>query len=283
MLKTCTIGLFPNTLKEKAKAIAMEISAFLTSRGCTVVTEDADAEALKSKKLSEVDPALINFLISLGGDGTILRLIHKHPEIKAPLLGINLGGLGFMADIPSQEIHTSLQALLDGHYTLSNRIVMEATSDGECDFAVNEIVIHRAQNPSLVDLAIKVGGVPLNTFSADGLIIATPTGSTAYSLSAGGPILTPGLEAFVLTPICPHTISNRPIVLMSGDEIEVCLISHHESVEIVYDGIPRSRLHTGETLRIRRSERLFSLVHMLDQDFYSTLRSKLGWTGKLKN
>lgn len=277
------IALFPNTLKSQAKASAIDISHFLKSRGVTVVAEDTEAEALQATKLSEVDPNSINFMISLGGDGTLLRLVHRHPEIQAPLLGINLGGLGFMADIPSHDIHTSLQELLDGHYTLSRRMMMEGEGpDGERCFAVNDLVIHRAQNPSLVDLAINVGGIYLNTFSADGVIIATPSGSTAYSLSAGGPILTPGIEAFVLTPICPHTISNRPIVLMSSDEIEVQYTSQHEPVEVVFDGIPRSRMHTGDTFRIRRSQRLFSLVHMPYHDYYSTLRTKLGWTGKLK-
>ena len=278
------VALFPNALKAQAKEISIDISRFLRERGVVVVSEDAEAETLEAKKLSEVDPAAINFMISLGGDGTILRLIHKHPQIHAPLVGINLGGLGFMADIPSQNIHANLQDLLDGHYTLSQRIMMEGESPGRAvSFAVNEIVIHRAQNPCLVDLAIHVGGVYLNTFSADGIIIATPSGSTAYSLSAGGPILTPGLEGFVLTPICPHTISNRPIVLMPSDEILIEYISPYEPVEIIYDGIPRSQIKQGETVRIRRSSRLFNLVHMPHHDYYTTLRTKLGWTGKLKS
>ena len=152
------IALFPNTLKSQAKAMAIEIVGFLTKREVAVYAEDDEAEEFKAKKLSQIAPNSIDFMISLGGDGTILRLIHKHPEITAPLLGINLGGLGFMADIPSQEIHDSLQKLLDGHYTLSQRITMESVStSGERQFAVNEIVIHRAQNPSLVDLAIQVG------------------------------------------------------------------------------------------------------------------------------
>lgn len=277
------IALFPNTLKDKAKAIAIDIRHFFVEKGVTVVAEDSEAEALQAMKLSDVDPASINFMISLGGDGTILRLIHKHPEIVAPLLGINLGGLGFMADIPSQNILGSLQELLDGRFTISQRMMMEGISpDGARFFALNDLVIHRAQNPSLVDLSINVGGTYLNTFSADGVIIATPSGSTAYSLSAGGPILTPGVEAFVLTPICPHTISNRPIVLKANDEIEILYVSQHDPLEIISDGIPLSRMRTGETFRIRRSQRLFSLVHMPYHDYYSTLRSKLGWTGKLK-
>ncbi|MCE5316955.1 MAG: NAD(+)/NADH kinase [Parachlamydia sp.] len=281
--KGMIIGLFPNTLKNQARAIAVDIRHFFVQRGVTVVTEDSEADALQVVKLSDVDPATINFMISLGGDGTILRLIHKHPEIEAPMLGINLGGLGFMADIPSQNVLSSLQELLDGRYTISQRIMMEGESpDGQRFFALNDLVIHRAQNPSLVDLSINVGGTYLNTFSADGIVIATPSGSTAYSLSAGGPILTPGIEAFLLTTICPHTISNRPIVLKASDEIEVLYVSQHEPVEIISDGIPLTRMQTGETFRVRRSQRLFSLVHMPYHDYYSTLRSKLGWTGKLK-
>lgn len=281
--KSRVIALFPNTLKNKAKTLAIDIRHFFVEKGVDVVAEDSEAEALGAGKLSEADPASIDFIISLGGDGTILRLIHKHPEINAPTLGINLGGLGFMADIPGENIHASLQGLLDGHYTISDRMMMEGESpDGNRFFALNDLVIHRTQNPSLVDLTINVGGIYLNTFSADGVIVASPSGSTAYSLSAGGPILTPGVEAFVLTPICPHTISNRPIVLKASDDIEVQYISPHDPVEIISDGIPLSRMRTGETFRIRRSKRLFSLVHMPYHDYYSTLRSKLGWTGKLK-
>jgi NAD+ kinase len=277
------IALVPNTLKSQSKSIALGIRDFLTERGVTVVFEDPIAEELNATPLSRVDLQKVDFSITLGGDGTILRFVHRHPELCAPILGINLGSLGFMADIPINDIYSSLQDLLNGNYQLSKRIVMGGqTAQGDTCFAVNELVIHRAGNPCLVDLALYVDGNYLNTFSADGIIVSTPSGSTAYSMAAGGPILTPELNAFVVTPICPHTISNRPIVLLPKKEIQVQYISEHGPVEITYDGFPRFKMDSGEVFKITKSERLFVLVSMPYHDYFSTLRTKLGWTGKLK-
>lgn len=145
------------------------------------------------------------------------------------------------------------------------------------------MVIHRSRNPSLIDLSIHVDGIYLNTFSADGIIVATPSGSTAYSLAAGGPILEPELEAFVITPISPHTISNRPIVLMPKEKIEVQYLSPYGPVEVTYDGISQFHMHTNEVFSISRSKRTFKLVSIYRRrDYYSTLRTKLGWTGQLR-
>ena len=277
------IVLFPNAQKANAFKIAKEIRQFLHDRDVTVVSEDDHAETLGAVPLSNIDPKSVDFVISLGGDGTILRVVHKHPEIEAPIIGINLGGLGFMADITLGEIYPNLQDLLDGKYKIQNRNVMKGeTPNNELCFAVNELVIHRATNPCLIDLSIHVDGDYLNTFSADGIIISTASGSTAYSLAAGGPILTPELDAFVLTPISPHTISNRPIVLMPKHEILVQYESEHDPVEITYDGFPQYTMKTGEVFKISRAERQFRLVCMLNHDYFATLRTKLGWTGKLK-
>lgn len=277
------IALFPNTTKPESKNLSIGICDFLTSRGVKVVAEDSECEAIGAKPLSSVNPKAIDFRISMGGDGTILRVVHRHAELDAPLLAINLGSFGFMADIPITDIYPSLDDLLNGKYRIQNRIMMEGeTSSHESCFAVNEIVVHRAQNPCLIDIAIHVDGTYLNTFSADGVIISTPSGSTAYSLAAGGPIVSPELDAFVLTPICPHTISNRPIVLMPNHEIQIEYLSEHPPVEVTYDGYPRFLMKTGDAFYVRRSKRTFRLVSMLHHDYYSTLRRKLGWTGKLK-
>jgi NAD+ kinase len=277
------IALFPNAKKVQSKSIAVGIREFLVHRGVTVVVEDSEAASYSATPLSEIDPEKVDFRISLGGDGTILRLVHSHPKLLSPLIGINLGGLGFMADIPVNDIYSSLQELLDGRYHISERLMMNGqTANGQTCFAVNEIVIHRAQNPCLVDLAIYVDGNYLNTFSADGIIISTPSGSTAYSLAAGGPILTPELNAFVITPICPHTISNRPIVLMPKNDIEVQYISDHDPVEVTCDGIPYFKIVSGEVFKITHSPNKFKLVNMPYHDYFSTLRTKLGWSGKLK-
>ena len=277
------IALFPNTSKKSSRNLALGIKEFLGARGVQVVSHDEEAAHIDVKPISEIDPKEIDFIISMGGDGTILRQVHKYPHLDAPYLGINLGHLGFMADVPISDIYPSLLDLLNGAFKVERRIMMKGiTSKGEECFALNEMVVHRARNPSLVELAIHVDGMYLNTFLADGIIIATPSGSTAYSLAAGGPILSPGLQAFVITPVSPHTISNRPMVLMSEKEITIQYLSHHEPVEIHYDGIPKFSMTTGDVFKMCKSDREFKLVNLLRHDYYSTLRKKLNWTGKLK-
>jgi NAD+ kinase len=277
------IALFPNTSKSQTKNIALGIREFLVGRGCKVVAEDEDAQVIGLDPLSSVDPKDIKFLISLGGDGTILRLVHRHPELNAPMLGIKLGGLGFMADIPITDIYSSLQDVLDGHYTIQDRIIMEGqTSQGQCSFAINEIVFHRSPNPCIIDLSIHVDGSYLNTFSADGIIIATPGGSTAYSLAAGGPILSPEVDAYVITPISPHTLSNRPIVLQPRHHIQVQYLSEYQPIEVIFDGLTRFTISTGETLNITPSQRTFPLLNLTRHEYFATLRTKLGWTGKMR-
>lgn len=277
------IALFPNIFKQQSKSIAIGIREFLLEQGVTVVCEDEEAKEVGAEPLSNIDPKDVNFSISLGGDGTILRVVHHHPELNAPIMGVNLGSLGFMADIPVTEIYPSLQDLIDGRYEIQERIMIEGQmmNDHAC-LAVNEIAVHRAKNPCLIDLSIHVDGVYLNTFSADGIIISTPSGSTAYSLAAGGPILSPTLDAFVITPISPHTLSNRPIVVMPEHEIQIQYTSDNQPVEVSYDGHSHYSLATGEVFRARRAKKKFRLVTLRHYDYYCTLRSKLGWSGKVR-
>ena len=277
------IALFPNEMKDQSLKISKELCHFLKDKKIEVVAEDRLASMIGARSLSDVDLHQIDFRISLGGDGTILRLVHRHPTLQCPLLGINLGSLGFLADIPLHDIYPSLNDLLEGYYTVQKRMMMEGcTSTGQRCFAVNEVVLHRAQNPCLIDLAIYVDGHYLNTFSADGIILSTPSGSTAYSLAAGGPILTPELDAFVITPICPHTISNRPIVLLPKQEIQIKYLSSHLPVEISYDGLSSFTLATQETFTVFISQQRFQLVNLVRHDYFFTLREKLGWQGRLK-
>jgi NAD+ kinase len=278
------IALFPNTNKKDSTHLALGIQEFLSSHGVTVVAEEEDAKQIRAQPLSSVNPKDIRFMISMGGDGTILRLVHEYEDLNAAILGINLGHLGFMADVPLADLYPSLQDLLDGKYKIHERVVVQGeSSQGDTSFAVNDIVVHRAKNPSLVELAIHIDGVYLNTFEADGIILATPNGSTAYSLAAGGPIISPDLEALVLTPISPHTISNRPIVLATTQEIQIQYLSEYDPIEVCADGITRHSLKTGDVFRITRSQKKFKLVSLLRRDYFSTLRTKLGWSGKLRH
>ncbi len=277
------IAIFANTSKKQSKNLAIGIQEFLSNHGVTVVAEDEEAPQIGAVPLSEIDPEKIDFMISMGGDGTILRLVHKYAHLNAAILGINLGHLGFMADVPISDIYPSLQDLINGAYKVHERVAIQGeTLHADRCYAVNDIVIHRAKNPSLVELAIHIDGIYLNTFEADGIIIATPNGSTAYSLAAGGPIISPDLEALALTPISPHTISNRPIVLTANQEIQIQYLSDYDPIEVRADGLSHHTLQTGEVFRITRSTKNFKLISLLRRDYYSTLRTKLGWSGKLR-
>lgn len=272
------IALFPNEKKQQSFELAVQIRAFLEDKGIIVVAEDEKAALIGAKPLSNVDPQQIKFLISMGGDGTILRLCYRYSHLDAGVLGINLGHLGFMADIPQNDIFPSLTDLLNGAYTVDERLMIE-TGDLR---AVNDIVIHRAHNYSLIELAIEVDGTYLNTFNADGIIIATPNGSTAYSLAAGGPILSPTLDALVITPICAHTISNRPIVISPDKTIQIKYLSEYGPIDVRADGLDALSLESGETLTIQKSLRTFKRVNLHRHDYFATLRHKLAWSGKLR-
>lgn len=277
------VALFPSKTHKEAIPLAKQVIDFFDKHNIEIVVEDEFSKALNKPSISQTSTKNIHLMISMGGDGAILRRAHQYAFVQAPILGINLGHLGFMADIPQTEIENSLQELINGEYTVDNRLILEyETTDGDKSHAINDIVIHRSQNPSLVELAIHVDGLYLNTFQADGLIISTPNGSTAYSLAAGGPILVPSLDAIVITPISPHTISNRPIVLSSNQDIQIQYLSPYKPVEVISDGLHKSLLKTNQIVRIQKSLSKFKLVNLTKKDYFSTLRSKLGWSGKLR-
>ncbi len=277
------IALFPKIQKEESKNLAHQVIEFLTKNNATVVVEDDKAAKLGASPLSSIDPKSIEILITMGGDGSILRAFHQHSELNAAILGINLGHLGFMADVQISEIIPCLQDLINGAYTIQERIMIDGKSNnGDSFFAINDCVLHRARNPSLVEIAIYVDDLLLNNFEADGVILATSTGSTAYSLAAGGPILSPEIEAFVLTPICPHTISYRPIVINPKSEIRIEYVSHNQPIEFVTDGLQHFEMSTGDHVILKKSSHTFKLVNLKRIDYFSTLRHKLGWSGKLR-
>lgn len=276
------IALFPNEKKSHSFDLGIEICKFLEKQGITVVAEEEKARRIGAKPLASVNPEDIDFMIAMGGDGTLLRITHQFQHIEAPILGVNLGHLGFMADIPVEDLIPSLSDLLNGKFDIAHRIALEAKIGDESLYAVNDIVLHRAQNYSLIELGIHIDGVYFNTFVADGIIIATPNGSTAYSLAAGGPILSPSLNAVVITPICPHTISNRPIVLTADHSIEIQYLSAYDPIDVRTDGLGTVTLPSQHKVTIQRSKRNFKLVTLHRHEYFSTLRSKLGWSGKLR-
>lgn len=276
------IALFPKVDKESSKKIAREVFHYLTKQNIMVVMDDESASHFDAPPLSSVNFHELQFLISMGGDGTILRLIHTYEQFDIPIIGINVGHLGFMADIPIADIQASLADLIAGAYEIENRMMLSASFNHTAGFALNDVVLHRSSHPGLVEIEIKVDGKHINTFEADGIIVATPNGSTAYSLAAGGPILTPQLEAVVLTPICPHTISNRPIVLMPHHQIDIQYLTSAGTLEVTFDGISQGLMETSSLLQIKKHKKKLRIVRLSRHDYFATLRTKLGWVGKLR-
>lgn len=276
------VALFPNEKKTQSFDLGIHIRNFFEKRKIKVVVEDEKAAKIGAPLLSSVDPQSIDFLIAMGGDGTLLRITHNFKHLDAPILGINLGHLGFMADVPVSDVDASLQDLIEKKYTIDHRLALDAVRGKQSLYAVNDVVIHRAQNYSLIELGIYVDDVYLNTFVADGVIVATPNGSTAYSLAAGGPILSPSLDALVITPICPHTISNRPIVLTGNHTIRIEYLSPYDPIDVRADGLDALMLSSKESLLVKPSAKKFKLVNLQRHNYFATLRTKLGWSGKLK-
>ncbi len=277
------IALFPTSRFAESFAIANKIREFLEERNVTVVTEDTLTDKIKAKPLSKLGEKSVDIIISMGGDGTILRLYNKYIHLDAPILGINLGNLGFMADIQLHNIFPALEEILAGSYKVDKRLMIKGTLNDQTFHAVNDIVFHRSANQSLIEISIHVNGLYMNTYVADGIIIATPNGSTAYSLSAGGPIVTPTLNAFVITPICAHTISNRPFVIAAENELEIKYLSKYNPIEVRADGLDHVMMQTDETFKISKSDHTFKLTNLVQSDYYTTVRSKLGWSGSSLN
>ncbi len=277
------IALFPKVQEGASKKLAQETLDFLTKHQVEVVVEDDKASMLGAPTLSSANPNSIDILITMGGDGSILRVAHQYSNLDAAILGINLGHLGFMADVKISNIIPGLENLVNKRFVIQERVMIEGKSSTNKEFfAINDCVLHRARNPSLVEITIHVDNLFLNTFEADGVIIATPNGSTAYSLAAGGPIVSPDIEAFVITPICPHTISNRPIVLTPSQNIHIEYKGHKGPIEFVADGLQHFEIKVGDQIHLRKSPKKFKLVNLNGIDYFSTLRHKLGWSGKLR-
>ena len=277
------IALFPKIQRKEVISLACAVIAFFKERNVSVVVEDDKATPFNAPPLSSVQPEEIQFLITMGGDGSILRIAHQYAHLEAAILGINLGELGFMADVQVSEIIPSLEDLLCGAYTIERRIIIEGTSNHNHPFfAINDCILHRASNPNLVEISIFIDDLFLNTFKADGMIVATPNGSTAYSLAAGGPIICPNIDALILTPICPHTISNRPIVISTNHIIRIEYVSQNDPIEFIADGLQLFKMDAKDSVQVKKSSKTFNLVTLKRTDYFSILRSKLNWSGKLR-
>ncbi len=239
----------------------------------------AEIETVSMAKL--VDQA--DLVISLGGDGTLLTAARALVDKKTPLLGINLGRLGFLADVSVSDFEQHLIAVIAGRYTVESRFFIEGEIDGpnrstSKNIAINDIILHSHESLSMIEYEVYSDGNLIHKQRADGVIVTTPTGSTAYALSGGGPIMHPSLETLAIVPICPHTLSNRPIVLPANQEIEIRLSEGKSIARVNYDGRSSVIIGTGDRVRIKRHSQMITLLHPENYDYFQILRAKLYWS-----
>ena len=231
-------------------------------------------------------PALarsVDLLLVFGGDGTMLRAAHEIAGSPTPMLGINIGGLGFLTAVPSDGLERALKLLWRGEFKLERRALIEANRPrgGRAvrHLALNDIVIGRGDVSRLIELEVDVNGDPLTRYRCDGLIVSSPTGSTAYSLAAGGAVVFPTAEVFALTPICPHTLSNRSLILPLHATIRIKPINPTAPIILSADGEAIGQLAPGDEVIVRRSRHTIRLMHLADSSFFEALRRKLHWRG----
>ena len=262
-----------------------EIAHFLMDEGCEVVLEADTANNMGINSHTVMDVAAIgancDLCLVVGGDGTMLGIGRKMAQYGVPLIGINQGRLGFITDIPFHEFRATLKPMLAGAYDEDHRSLMNARvmRDGHCVFsavAMNDVVVNRGATSGMVELRVEVDGHFVANQRADGLIIATPTGSTAYSLSAGGPLLHPSIPGWVLVPIAPHTLSNRPIVLANIAEIAIEIVAGRDA-SANFDMQSLATLMHGDRIVVTRSEYQVRFLHPKGWTYFDTLRKKLHW------
>lgn len=279
------IGLIAHAGKEGAAPLVRSVAAELTRRKARFLFERATgALAGVDSPLGEAALAeLCDILLVMGGDGSILRALHRSEGHIRPIFGINIGSLGFLTCVGSDEYLRAIDCLLEGSYRLSHRSLLDVEISGPggvtpLERALNEVTISRGQRSQLVKLQTSVSGAPLTEYHADGLIVATPTGSTAYSLAAGGPILMPDSGALVITPICPHVLSNRSLVISDKSDV-VIEASGNQDVFVTVDGRTPHSLNSGERVALRLSPKTLPLAMMPGTTFPDVLRQKLKWSG----
>jgi NAD+ kinase len=278
------VGIVAKPDAHRAPEVVWRLVEWLNERGISVTLEKETAGIVPAVQASAAHkaelPGLSDLLIVLGGDGTLLSMARAVGDLGVPIMGVNLGGLGFMTATTLDEMLPSLEAALEGRMVIEDRLMLLArvvrNGAAVCEhMALNDLVITKSAMSRIISLAVSVAGQYATAYRADGLIISTPTGSTAYSLSAGGPIVFPSVEAIVLTPICSHTLTNRPIVLPASDRIEVTIQSDQE-IMLTVDGQVGVGLRERDVVEVSKAPARMRLVRF-PKDFFSVLRTKLKW------
>ncbi len=279
------VGLVAKPDAAEAQGLILRLAEWAAARGLALVVEKETAGLVPAVSVPTARkgdlPGQVDLVLVLGGDGTLLSMARAVGDLGVPILGVNLGGLGFLTATARDEVVPALEAALAGRMAIDERMMLGArlVRQGQPTaeyVALNDVVLTKSAMSRIIDLAVAVDGRHATAYRADGLIISTPTGSTAYNLSAGGPILFPTMDAVVLTPIAPHTLSNRPIVLPGTQRIDVTLRTDQE-VMLTMDGQVGVPLREHDTVQVQQAAARIRLVRFPDRDFFSVLRTKLKW------
>lgn len=270
------IGLVVHGHLTHAQEYTCQAASLLLSMGVEVLVEDSAASVLPGVTSFSAAREAPDALVSLGGDGTILRGVQYAAQWKVPLLGVNLGRKGFLAEIEPQGLEDALKRLIAGDYALEERPLLSVSVGGERWLALNDVVVSRGGYARLIGVATLVDGEMAGRYLADGVIVATPTGSTGYSLSAGGPVVSPRVDCMVVTPICAHSLQHRPIVVGGSSVIRLELDNDDEqTASLQVDGQSRAKLTAGMTVKIVRSEQKVRFIRMQPEQFFGLVRGKL--------
>jgi NAD+ kinase len=284
------IGVVVKPHQPEALETLCRLTAWLNQRGIALVggpeiererVEHETGCVIASVPQEELAPG-VDLMLVLGGDGTMIATARMIGDVEVPVIGVNYGGLGYLAEFPIAELFPALEAIMGGEYKLEPRLMLavELWRGQELvtrSRVLNDVVINKSALARIIEIEASLNDQFVNSFRADGLIVATPTGSTAYNLSAGGPVIYPSMNAVVITPICPFTLSNRPIVVPDDSLIEVRLITEKEEVALTLDGQVGFPLQAGDRAVIRKSKTTFNLVQPANRNYFDVLRDKLKW------
>ena len=279
-----SIGIISKPHHAEAKRVLEELVPWLAERGKAVVM-DVDTAALVGEATGVEKnrlPDEVAMIIVLGGDGTFLSVARLTEGRDVPLLGVNLGGLGFLTEVTQEQVFETLEEIFEGNYGVGERLLLQAHVHRDDERiaeyrALNDVVINKGALARIISLETYVNGAYVNTFAADGIIISTPTGSTAYNLAAGGPILSPELGAIIINPICPHTLTNRPLVLPEDVTVKVILKAEGEDVLLTLDGQVGFALRYDDVVEVRKAPQTVKLIEPPRRNYFQVLRTKLRW------
>lgn len=277
-----TIGIFSKQKPDISRKVLLELATWLRKRNYDLLMAPGTAGIIgETSNLKKEDiPSKADLIIVLGGDGTLLSVARLTHPFDVPILAVNLGSLGFLTEVSLTDMYGTLEQVLKGESTIERRMLLNAClqRDGKTvqnDFALNDVAINK-NSARIVNLEVHANGQYMTSYRADGLIIATPTGSTAYSLSAGGPIIHPSMNALLLSPICPFTLTNRPIVIPNQSTLQVKLITEEE-VQVTLDGQTGYPMFRDDLLEVKQGPTPVSLIQAKGKNYYQVLRKKLHW------